>query len=50
LTYEEIYSRMTESTPGEVGLTKPEELDAIASHSNPQDGDVPPAEVYADEG
>ena len=47
LTYSEIYSRMTESTVGEVG----EEgvgVGAEATQTDPQDGDMPPREVYSD--
>jgi len=47
LTYEEIYSRMTESTVPEVG----EEGSRQGSGSDPndpQDGDTPPTESYDD--
>jgi len=47
LTYSEIYSRMTESTVVEEG-EEGEEEDAIASHSDPQDGDTPPRSAYED--
>jgi len=45
LTYEEIYSRMTESTVVEVGA-EGEEEGAEATQTNPQDGDTPPVGVY----
>ncbi len=45
LTYEEIYSRMTESTVVEVG-EQGEGEGAEATQSNPQDGDSPPLETY----
>jgi len=47
LTYEEIYSRMTESTVVEEG-EEGEEEGAEATPSNPQDGDTPPMLSYED--
>ncbi len=45
LTYDEIYSRMTESDVVEVGEDVEEE-GAEATLSDPQDGDTPPMESY----
>jgi len=45
LTYEEIYSRMTESDVVEVGEDV-EGKGAEATHSDPQDGDTPPMGAY----
>jgi len=45
LTYSEIYSRMTESDVVEVGEDVEEE-GAVATLSDPQDGDSPPMRSY----
>ncbi len=45
LTYEEIYSRMTESTVVEVG-EEGEGKGADSDPIDPQDGDTPPVESY----